>query len=247
MSVNITYLNIRNFNCKTSSSDINQFIRSENLSLFSISISPDPEQTIPSKQITSTTTATMTLNSKPEFVIVPGAWHGPESFDPTSALLEKAGYAVHGVQLPCFGAQPPLENFDPDVAAIRDVVNKVLSAGRDVVLIMHSYGGVVGCEALSEYVQEAGKGGKEGWGRVRRLVFVSAFVMAEGGSLMAGLGGNNLPWFEVEVCFSPSRPQTSHRDARRGTGKERKGKERKGKEKKRKKEKKRDIEDQTDG
>lgn len=68
-------------------------------------------------------------------------------------------------------------------------------------MIFHSYGGVVGCEALKEYVNEVstGKGGKQGWGKVRRLVFVAAFALPEGGSLMAALGFQPLPWFEIDV------------------------------------------------
>ena len=130
--------------------------------------------------------------------------HSPNSFAPTTTLLTKAGYDVHGVHLPSYGANPPLKSFDPDVLAVKDVVNKVLSTGKDVVMIFHSYGGVVGCEALKEYVNEheTGKSGKQGWGRIRRLVFVAAFVLPEGGSLMAGLGFKPLPWFDIDVSSS---------------------------------------------
>ncbi|KAN0101848.1 prolyl aminopeptidase-like protein [Hyaloscypha variabilis] len=138
------------------------------------------------------------MASKTDFIIVPGAWHGPEAFDPTSALLEKAGYTIHGVSLPCFGASPPLKNFDPDVQVIRDTVNKVLSSGKDAVLIYHSYGSVPGSEALSEYVKKLESGNqKEGWGKIRRLVFCCAFVLPEEGSLMAALQFKDLPWFIV--------------------------------------------------
>jgi pimeloyl-ACP methyl ester carboxylesterase len=140
------------------------------------------------------------MASKTDFIIVPGAWHGPEAFEPTSALLEKAGYTIHGVSLPCFGASPPLKNFDPDVQVIRDTVNKVLSSGKDAVLIYHSYGSVPGSEALSEYVKKLESGNqKEGWGKIRRLVFCSAFVLPEEGSLMAALQFKDLPWFIVNV------------------------------------------------
>jgi len=154
------------------------------------------------------------MSSKPDFVIVPGAWHSPNSFAPTTTLLTKAGYNVHGVHLPSYGANPPLKSFDPDVLAVKDVVNKVLSTGKDVVMIFHSYGGVVGCEALKEYVNEheTGKSGKQGWGRIRRLVFVAAFVLPEGGSLMAGLGFKPLPWFNIDVSTFP--PQSSRSEAR---------------------------------
>ncbi|KAH7369821.1 prolyl aminopeptidase-like protein [Rhexocercosporidium sp. MPI-PUGE-AT-0058] len=145
------------------------------------------------------------MSTKPEFIIVPGAWHPPSSFDPTTSLLRNAGFTTHGITLPSYGASPPLKSFDPDVLAIRHVLEKLLSSGKDVVMIFHSYGGVVGCEALKEYVDG---GEKEGWGKVRRLVFVAAFVLPVGGSLMATLGGEPLPWFEIDGdVLNPANPQ----------------------------------------
>jgi hypothetical protein len=108
------------------------------------------------------------MTSKPDFIIVPGAWHSPEAFKPTSDPLEKAGYTVHSVPLKSFGASPPLRNFDPDVQVVRDMVNKVLSAGKDVVIIYHSYGSVPGSEALVEYVKDLESGNKkEGRGKIQ--------------------------------------------------------------------------------
>lgn len=144
------------------------------------------------------------MGSQPEFIIVPGAWHSPESFKPTSDILEQKGYAVHGVNLKCYGASPPLRNFDPDVQVIRETVNKVLSSGKDAVIIYHSYGSVPGSEALSEYMKELEGGNrKEGWGKIQRLVFCCAFVLPEGGSLMAALQYKDLPWFIVKVHLFP--------------------------------------------
>ncbi|CZR64208.1 uncharacterized protein PAC_14106 [Phialocephala subalpina] len=139
--------------------------------------------------------STEIMSSKPEFVIVPGAWHGPESFKPTSDLLSKEGYTSHGITLPSVGANPQVQSFTPDAEATKAVLDKVLSSGKDVVLIYHSYGGVVGSEALAEYVKE---GPKPGWGKVKRLVYVCAFALPEGSSLMAALQFKPLPWFILD-------------------------------------------------
>ena len=140
------------------------------------------------------------MTTKPEFIIVPGAWHSPESFNSTTILLQHAGYTVHGIFLPSVGASPPLQSFNPDVSVIQDAINKVLSSGNDVVMIYHSYGGVPGSEALGEYLKTLETGEKkEGWGIVRRLVYCCAFVLPEGGSLMAALGFKPLPWFIIDV------------------------------------------------
>jgi hypothetical protein len=149
------------------------------------------------------------MASKPDFILVPGAWHSPEAFKPTSSLLEKAGYTLHGVPLASFGASPPLQNFDPDVQVIHDTVNKVLSSGKDVVIVYHSYGSVPGSEALAEYMKDLATGNKkDGWGKIQRLVFCCSFVLPEGGSLMAALQFKDLPWFIVNVC-PPQPPPTT--------------------------------------
>jgi pimeloyl-ACP methyl ester carboxylesterase len=140
------------------------------------------------------------MTTKPEFIIVPGAWHSPEAFNSTTILLQNAGYIVHGISLPSVGASPPLQSFDPDVSVIQDAINKPLSSGKDVVIVYHSYGGVPGSEALGEYIKTLESGEKKvGWGIVRRLVYCCAFVLPEGGSLMAALGFKPLPWFIIDV------------------------------------------------
>ena len=141
--------------------------------------------------------------SKPEFVLVPGGWHDPESFNPITTILTKAGYTCHGVHLPTVGASPPFKSSEPDVQAVKNTVERVLSTGKDVILIMHSYGGTVGCEALGPYLDEL-KFGKEGSGRVVRLIFCSAFVLPEGGSLMKALQMKPLPWFIINVGLPDS-------------------------------------------
>jgi len=139
------------------------------------------------------------MTSKPDFVIVPGAWHSPESFKPTTDYLTKAGYVHHGVTLPSVGASPPLKSFEPDVEAIRKTLDSILSSCKDVVLLMHSYGGTVGSESLAPYIQKLEEGEKkEGWGRVIRLVYCASFVLPEGGSLMAALNYKPLPWFIID-------------------------------------------------
>lgn len=141
------------------------------------------------------------MSSKPEFVIVPGGWQSPKPWASTTGLLTKAGYVVHAVSLPSVGDPcPKMKSFDPDVQPIRDTVTKLLSSGKDVVMIFHSYSGMPGSEALAPYVSDLEKGvQRKGWGKVRRLVYCSAFVMPEGGSLMAALQNKPLPWFIIDV------------------------------------------------
>jgi pimeloyl-ACP methyl ester carboxylesterase len=106
--------------------------------------------------------------------------------------------------LPSVGATPHLKSFDADVDAVRAVINNVLSSGKDAVILYHSYGGVVGSEALSEYLKELGDGDKKNdgvYGQVRRLIYCSAFALPAGASLMLALNNQPLPWFVIDVCL----------------------------------------------
>ena len=91
------------------------------------------------------------------------------------------------------------------MAATRKVLSKVLEYGKDILLLCHSYGGVVGScavEGLSTVERE--KEGKRGG--VKLVVYLSAFMIPKGKSLLDMLGGQPLPWMDVQVsksCPSP--------------------------------------------
>ncbi|KAI1078216.1 alpha/beta-hydrolase [Whalleya microplaca] len=122
---------------------------------------------------------------KPVLVFVPGAWFTPEYLQPVTTILEQAGYVTDCVTLPCVGPEqanataPIPQSFDPDVAAVRRVVLKHLDAGDDVVVVAHSYGGVVSSEAvvgLDRHTRSA-SGAKSA---VVHLVYVAALVIDVG-------------------------------------------------------------------
>ncbi|KAI9686730.1 MAG: hypothetical protein M1822_002789 [Bathelium mastoideum] len=136
--------------------------------------------------------------SKPTIVCVSGAWHQPEIYGETMRILEGAGYPTIGLALPSVGANPPKPDFTDDVKAIRDcLTHLVVSEGKDVVLVSHSYTGMPANEA------PVGLGAKERSskglkGGVIRLVFIMAFAMPEGFQPTAG--GAQMPdWMKVDM------------------------------------------------
>lgn len=119
------------------------------------------------------------MTSTTTFVMVPGAWHPASALDPVAKPLRADGYTVSGVDLPSCGAEPPLGGFGPDVDAISRAIAAEADAGKDVVVFMHSYGGVVGtqaCRGLGKREREAA--GKKGG--VVRLVYCCAFLLGDG-------------------------------------------------------------------
>lgn len=120
-----------------------------------------------------------TMASNTTFILVPGAWHPAASFNPIIGPLKDAGYDVRAIELPSFATEPPLDDFRPDVDLISREIEDAADKGQDVVVFMHSYGGIVGaesCRGLGR--QERKASGKTGG--VVRLVYCCAFMVEEG-------------------------------------------------------------------
>lgn len=138
---------------------------------------------------------------KPTIVIVPGAWQRSAAFVPFANLLKKSGYDAECVDVPSTGGtERPLTGLPEDVAAVRAVLAPLVAEqGRDVVVLTHSAGGVSGSAAVrgldARTRKEAGLSGG-----VVRVIYMAAFMIPEGASIMDMLGGQPLPWMIVEVC-----------------------------------------------
>lgn len=121
-------------------------------------------------------------SSKPAIVLIPGAWHTPEGFTPLITLLSIAGYPCIPVSLPSTGAHPSHPDFSKDVAHVRNIVTTLVEAGKDVVLVMHSGGGIPGSESVRSLSKsERQNEGKEGG--VIRLVYIGILLPKAGKSM----------------------------------------------------------------
>src|SRR4051794_9552383 len=108
------------------------------------------------------------------FLLVPGSWLGAWAWRRVAPMLRDAGHDVHPVTLTGLGDRAHLGCPETDLSThIRDVV-ALLDAEEldDVVLVGHSYAGVV-AEGAAAHAP----------GRVARLVFLAATVAREGRSL----------------------------------------------------------------
>lgn len=153
--------------------------------------------------------------SPPHIIIIPAACQTPEFYTPLTNAL--AGLSLpHSTVLSLPSTDPAqissLPDFSADVSTIRSAIVSILDnddsekGGDDVVLVMHSYGGVPGSAA----VKGLGKAQREKEGKTRgvvRVIYVCSFVLDEGESMpgagdveklkaMAGEG------FDEVVCFS---------------------------------------------
>ncbi|KAJ5738018.1 hypothetical protein N7493_001173 [Penicillium malachiteum] len=119
----------------------------------------------------------------PEIVLIGGAWHYPESYAKFRTVLEtQTGLTVHVPQHPTMnGARPPNADLYTDSDAIRQLVTELSDAGRYLFIVMHSYGGHVGTNALVGLGAETRK--KQGLsGGVIRLIYFGSHALTKGKS-----------------------------------------------------------------
>src|SRR5258708_11729168 len=129
------------------------------------------------------TSQAQTTNSippaKPTIVIVHGAWGGSWAFRKVEELLREKGFNVYRPQLTGLGERVHLARPDTGLSThIDDVVNMILFEDlHDIILMGHSYGGMV-ITGVEDRVPD----------RIRRLVYVDAFVPNDGESVMSITG-----------------------------------------------------------
>ncbi|OTB09338.1 hypothetical protein M426DRAFT_17989 [Hypoxylon sp. CI-4A] len=122
----------------------------------------------------------MATSNKPTLLIISGGFHIPASYAKLSTALESAGYEVHIPRLTsCYQMRPPIGDLTSDSILIRGYVESLVRAGRTVVVIVHSYGGQVGTNAL--YGLELGKRSRQGLkGGVKTIIYMASYALTEG-------------------------------------------------------------------
>ncbi|KAJ5795112.1 hypothetical protein N7457_001711 [Penicillium paradoxum] len=134
---------------------------------------------------------------KPTFVFSPGAWISTVFFDAVREHLNDLGYPSECPAHPSVGAEPAFLTLEDDVASLRSVLTSLADEGKDIVLVAHSYGGVVASSASEGLLQHVrAESGKTGG--IVRIVYLAAFALDKGQSLLGMLGGVPLPRMRIE-------------------------------------------------
>jgi pimeloyl-ACP methyl ester carboxylesterase len=115
----------------------------------------------------------------PTTILVPGAWMGAWIWEPTAQRLRDRGLAAEAITL--HGLEPG--RAETDIAAVRladhvqQVVDLIATADRPVVLVSHSYSGMVAASVADRLPD-----------RVAGLVHVGSFLPTSGRSLIDDWG-----------------------------------------------------------
>ncbi|KAK5626264.1 hypothetical protein RRF57_001979 [Xylaria bambusicola] len=122
----------------------------------------------------------MATSSKATIVLVGGAFHTPQSYEKLKTAIQALGYEVHVPRLPtCNEARPPNTDLASDTELIRSYVESLVQAGRNVVVIGHSYGGQVCSNALYGLGVEA-RSSAGLTGGVSHIVYLVGYALPEG-------------------------------------------------------------------
>ncbi|GAA1687327.1 alpha/beta hydrolase [Kribbella yunnanensis] len=135
------------------------------------------------------------MAGRPAVLLVHGAWHGAWCWEPLKALLVGEGLRVETVALPSVAPVGAVRyGLHDDAKAVREAISAI---GGPVVVVAHSYGG----EPATE--------GAAGLAEVQRVIYVAAFLLDVGESLLKAIGGTPPPWWQIDgETFRPLTPET---------------------------------------
>lgn len=138
-------------------------------------------------------------------VCVPGVMQGDWLYEPLKAEiapLEVVALTLPGT-VPLDDPRPALDSMYPDVELISKTISDLLDAGRDVIVLVHSYGGTPGGDAVGRIVAEQKQNTPApGSGRILWMIYSSAYPTIEGVSCWDS--GNRL--FEAAGIPKPASP-----------------------------------------
>ncbi|KPI40573.1 uncharacterized protein AB675_7703 [Cyphellophora attinorum] len=135
------------------------------------------------------------LPPKPTIVWINGSFSPASFYTDVADGIRNRGYDIVVDTLPSSARTPPEKpaTMEEDAAYFHDIVERLCDEGKDVVLAMHSYGGVVGSEC-SRGLSKAERTAAGQRGGITQLVFVTCVVPDVGVSLREVTASGSSPW-----------------------------------------------------
>jgi pimeloyl-ACP methyl ester carboxylesterase len=109
----------------------------------------------------------------PTIIFVPGSWLHPDIYKEETTLL--SDFPSEIVILPTTGMRPGSPDMKEDIEAIHAVLTKETEQGNDIILIMHSAGGLIGTEAAKGF-SKSERLASDKVGGVVSLIYVAAVI-----------------------------------------------------------------------
>jgi len=137
------------------------------------------------------------MSNKPTIVLVAGSWHRAETWDKVDSFLEKEGHKCIPIGLQSSSSNASASILD-DITAVRDAIVAETTQGRDVVVVVHSFGGVVGESAIKGLTRpRKGSASVGKSGHVIGLVMIATGFILTGMAFLDGSAGKPPPFWEI--------------------------------------------------
>jgi pimeloyl-ACP methyl ester carboxylesterase len=126
---------------------------------------------------------TIRKTDRATLVLIHGAWHGPWVWVRVEPHLVSAGWRVITIKLPSVA-----DGCDPGIGMMADaefIHRQLIDIGEPVVVVAHSYAGVPATQAAAGLLN------------VRHIIYLSAFQLDIGDSLLSVLAGETPSWWQI--------------------------------------------------
>lgn len=130
---------------------------------------------------------------KPAIILVQGSFQLPEAYHKLASALRSRGFLVVQPLLPSLSdhESPDFAKRDlsDDSRVVGDEAKRlVVDEGMNVMVVMHSYGGLVGSNAIPGHLSFQSRHQNGLTGGVVRLFYFAAFILDEGKSVLGTFG-----------------------------------------------------------
>ncbi|KAL3264231.1 hypothetical protein ABHI18_000975 [Aspergillus niger] len=127
--------------------------------------------------------STTTTTPKPTIVLIHGAWHTPANYTLLITSLQSLGFTVHCPHLPsCTNTRPPPATYADDVSVVRSLVTSLVEEGERILMLMHSYGGAIGTDAIQD-LDLPTRAANNLPGGIIHLLYLCAYIQQPGRSI----------------------------------------------------------------
>jgi alpha-beta hydrolase superfamily lysophospholipase len=126
-------------------------------------------------------------------VVIQGSFHTPQAYHELTERLKHYGHATFQPKLPSCSktgdADFPSKTLHDDSAVVKIIVEQLVNEQkRAVFVVMHSYGGLVGSNAISKELSFAYRKQAGLLGGVIHLHYIAAFVLDVGQTVLGTFG-----------------------------------------------------------
>ena len=125
------------------------------------------------------------------YILLHGAWEESRMWDDVSPILQQNGHTVTAIDLPGHGANKHPNSLVTTSSYIQAVVDVITQLDHQVILVGHSMNGAL-ISHVAEQIPE----------KIKRLIYVTAFLLKDGGSVLEAMQNDPAGGALPEVVFS---------------------------------------------